>query len=285
MKSLWGGIHKHWATAEVRVLLQSFFLKKCKLILSWFFFHYFVAAAGLWAKSVLVFGRTWRRPPSRPGPPPSPRCCSAWEIGCGGRWIRRRRSRSSGSRTGSPRSDRKKITSCLEKDELRNECTQEKMWLKIWWITGSSLQADFWFPKTSGYPRMPGKVSKPRKQCLDHFFTQQRALKSQGCGKSGVKFWMLSWRANDVTTCVPTCAFKHLFSHEPVLLNSNSPRIPVCTPPPWSQPKRGWSASSSSVGNKSHICIPPTPTNGFVMLSFGQIWTIESVLKNIYRQK
>ncbi len=46
--------------------------------------------------------------------------------------------------------------------------------------------------------RLLGKVSKPRKQRLEHLISQPRALKSQGCGKSGVKLWLLSWRSNDV---------------------------------------------------------------------------------------
>ncbi len=46
-------------------------------------------------------------------------------------------------------------------------------------------------PLFSGYPKMPGKVSKSRMQRLDHFILQQGALKSQGCGKSGVKVWLL----------------------------------------------------------------------------------------------
>ena len=61
------------------------------------------------------------------------------------------------------------------------------MCLKISWIAGSFLQVDCWLPKTSGYPKMPGKASKARRQHLDHFISQQRPLKSQGCGKSGVK--------------------------------------------------------------------------------------------------
>ncbi len=72
---------------------------------------------------------------------------------------------------------------------------KKKMGLKISWIAGSFLQVDCQWPKTSGYPNMPGKVSKARRQHLDHFISQKRALKSQGCGKSGVKLWLLSWSA------------------------------------------------------------------------------------------
>ena len=77
---------------------------------------------------------------------------------------------------------------------------------------GSILQADCWWPNNDGFSRMPFKVSKPRRQCLDHFISKQRALKSQGCGKSAVKlcgcchgYWMMY-------ICI--CALKHSFSHE-----------------------------------------------------------------------
>ncbi len=75
---------------------------------------------------------------------------------------------------------------------------EEKMCLKISRIVESFLQVDYWWPKTSGYPNMPGKASKPRRQHLDHFISQQQTLKSQGCGKSGVKLRLLSWQANYV---------------------------------------------------------------------------------------
>ncbi len=55
-----------------------------------------------------------------------------------------------------------------------------------------------WWPKTPGYPEMSGKVSKPSKQRLEHLISQPRALKLQGCDKSGVKLRLLSWRSNDV---------------------------------------------------------------------------------------
>ena len=38
------------------------------------------------------------------------------------------------------------------------------------------VQADCWWPKTSGCPKMPGKVSQPRRQCLDHFISQEHTL-------------------------------------------------------------------------------------------------------------
>ncbi len=57
-----------------------------------------------------------------------------------------------------------------------NENAQEKMFLKISVIAGSFLQAECWWTKTSGHSRIPGKVSKPRRQHLDHFILQQRAL-------------------------------------------------------------------------------------------------------------
>ncbi len=30
----------------------------------------------------------------------------------------------------------------------------------------------YWWPKTPGYPKMPGKVSKARKQHLEHLISQ-----------------------------------------------------------------------------------------------------------------
>ncbi len=65
------------------------------------------------------------------------------------------------------------------------------------------VQWDHFYKRIAGGLRllvtqMPGKVSKPRKQRLEHLISQPRALKSQGCGKSGVKLWLLSWISNDV---------------------------------------------------------------------------------------
>ncbi len=44
--------------------------------------------------------------------------------------------------------------------ELQNESDKEKMCLKISSKVGSFLQVDCWWPKASGYPKMPGKVSR-----------------------------------------------------------------------------------------------------------------------------
>ncbi len=85
--------------------------------------------------------------------------------------------------------------------ELRNERAQEKMGLKISWIAESFLQVDCWWPKTSGYSRMPGKVSKPRRQHLDHFISQQRALKSL-CRQVGSQ---IRTAVMEIEWC--TCAF------------------------------------------------------------------------------
>ena len=70
------------------------------------------------------------------------------------------------------------------------------------------------WPKTSGYSRLPGKVSKARRQHLDLFTSLQRALKSQGCGKSSYDY-----RHEQQMTYMCTCAFKHSFLHE-LALNS-----------------------------------------------------------------
>ncbi len=80
---------------------------------------------------------------------------------------------------------------------------------------------DCQWPKTSGYPKMPGKVSKPRRQHLHHFISQQRAPKSQGCAKSGIKLRRLSWRTNDAHVYI-LVRLNNIFYMSPYKLKLNS---------------------------------------------------------------
>ncbi len=66
--------------------------------------------------------------------------------------------------------------------------------------------------------------------------SQPRALKSQECGTSGVKLWLLSWRSNDVH--VPLCFKAFVLTWARIKLKLNSTSIsshPASCPtvPPW----------------------------------------------------